>query len=322
VGFLGSHLGERLLRDGWEVVGVDCLADRRRRRTVEALNRLERYRRFSLRDLDLVLDPLDGLMDDVDTVFHLWGAGRRRSLDGMARLMGEVCESSPRAFVYASSAAVYGDPERVPVTEDCEPRPVSRLGRTKVGAEALAELFHRRAGLPTVGLRYFSLYGPGRRGGVVGVLMRRALAGQPLPLPDGGRRRLDFVHVDDAVDATVAAAMRGVPGSVYNVGSGESTSIAELAAMLSELLERPLPLESHPRSSRGLSELRADIYRAGLELGFWAETGIAEGLARQLEWALASGATLGPAPVRAGQPIPAAARTARRSSSAGAPFST
>jgi UDP-glucuronate 4-epimerase len=317
-GFLGVHVCERLLAEGWEVVGVDSLAGRRRERKRDRLERLLAYERFELRDLNLALDPLEGLAAGTDFVFHLSGAGRRRSLDGMARLMEEVREANPRAFVYGSAAAVYGSPEAGPLSEDREPHPVSRLGRTKLGAEALAELFHSRTGLAAVGLRYFSLYGPGQRRGPVARLLASALEGGPLQLPDGGRRKLDLVHVDDAVEATLAAAIRGSPGAIYNVGTGESTSVAELASLISQLLERPLPVEEHLRSPRERPEMRADIYRAGLELGFWARIGIAEGLSRQVEWALASRRSAPGVP----QATPAAARRARRNSSAGAPFST
>jgi UDP-glucuronate 4-epimerase len=321
-GFLGMHVCERLLTDGWEVVGVDSLTGRRRERRQGRVNRLLGRDRFELRGLDIAVDPIEGLADGADAVFHLSGARRRRSLDGMARLMGEVCEANPRAFVYGSAAAVYGNSHPEPVTEDHEQHPVSRLGHTKVGAEALAELFYSRTGLPVVGLRYFSLYGPGRRRGVVARLLRRALQRRPLPLPDGGRRKLDLIHVDDAVEATVAAATRGFPGTTYNVGTGECTSVAEVAGLISELLERPLPMEPYPEPSRERPELRADIYRAGLELGFWARIGIAEGLARQLEWTLASEPAPSSNGASNGQSRAAAARTARRNSSAGAPFST
>lgn len=296
-GFLGSHLAEALLADGRPVVGVDAFTGYYARARKEAnVAGLRRAPGFRLVEADLARDPLDRLLDGVGTVFHLaaqpgvrdsFGVGFREYLTNNVlateRLLEAVAGHELEAFVYASSSSVYGDQATYPVREDAPLRPLSPYGATKVITEQLATAFWRARGVPVVGLRYFTAYGPRQRPDMAFArFLDRALAGAPLPvLGDGGQVR-QFTYAGDVVAATLAAAERGERGSVYNVGGGEPVSVLGVIAMLEELLGRALTVR-HERSGPGdPRRTEADVSRARRDFGPLPATPLAEGLRAQL----------------------------------------
>lgn len=300
-GFIGSHLAERLVESGCEVVGVDCFRDYYARALKEAnLAALRQHARFELRELDLSRDDLEGLADGADALFHL--AGRpgargsaahaaeceRDNVVATARLLDEAARRPPGTFVYASSSSVYGD-ARAPATAEPAPRrPRSRYAESKVRVEELATRVRLEHGLPVVGLRYFSVYGPRQRPDMAfSRFLRQALAGRPLTVFGDGSQVRDFTYVGDAIDATLLAAARGRPGRVYNVAAGRPVSLAKAIGLIGELVERPLTLAPVRTSPEDPARTAADTSRARVELGFEPTIGLARGLARQLDWHLA-----------------------------------
>jgi nucleoside-diphosphate-sugar epimerase len=297
-GFLGSHLCEALLAAGHAVTGIDCFTGFYARALKERnVARACRTPGFRLVEADIAEAPLAPLLDGVDVVFHLAAqAGVRTSfgdgigeylhhnVQGSQRLLEEVAGRELRAFVYASSSSVYGDQQVYPVAEDAPLRPLSPYGATKVITEQLAEAFWRSHGVPVVGMRYFTVYGPRQRPDMAfSRFLQRAVAGRPLQVLGDGRQVREFTYVDDVVAATMAAADRGRRGAVYNVGGGEPVSVLEAVALLEELVDRPLSveyLESGPGDPR---RTEADITRAGRDLGYEPATPLAEGLAAHFE---------------------------------------
>src|ERR1700742_583270 len=260
-GFIGSHLGERLLADGHEVVGVDCLTpfyDRELKAL--ALSALADHPGFEHRRVDLAADPLDGLLDGVDTVFHLAGEPgvrqsfgdpgpyARNNVAATARLLDAAAGHALRGFVFASSSSVYGDrADDRPMHEDDALAPVSPCARTKVTVERLAANARARHGVPAVGLRLFSVYGPRQRPDMAFQrFLERAADGRPVTVYGDGSQRRDFTYVGDAVDAALAAV--DAPAAVYNVGGGQGVSLRRVLALVSELLERQV-LVRHLRTA-------------------------------------------------------------------------
>ena len=302
-GFIGSHLAERLLADGHEVVGVDCLTpfyDPARK--TRALDALADDPRFEHRALDLSRDPLEGLLDGVSVVYHLAGQpGVRQSFEdrraclvhnvrASRRLLAAAAGQPLTAFVFASSSSVYGDgrPSRR-MRESDALAPVSPYARTKVGVERLAGAAWRDRGVPAVGLRYFSVYGPRQRPDMAFQrFLERALRDEPLQILGDGSQRRDFTYVGDVVEATLAAARHGRPGAVYNVGGGQPATLARVVALLGELLERRLRVEHRPAAPGDARVTAADTTRARRELGWAPRTELAEGVALQLDWLLAA----------------------------------
>jgi UDP-glucuronate 4-epimerase len=301
-GFIGSQLSERLVAEGWEVVGIDCFTafyDRARKES--NLEELRGEGGFSLAERDLAVDPLSDLLDGVDTVFHLaaqagvrgsfgdgFGDYVRHNVQGTQRLL-EACVGHPlRRFVYASSSSVYGDSESLPTSEGAARCPRSPYGMTKVATEELAALYHRTSSVPVVGLRYFTVYGPRQRPDMAfSRFVSGALDGLPLHVLGDGRQTRDFTYVEDAVRATMAAAEHGRPGSVYNIGGGTPVSIADVLGALEELVGHPVAVH-HSEAARGdVRSTCADGARARDELGWTPRVSLIEGLAAQVRAAAA-----------------------------------
>jgi nucleoside-diphosphate-sugar epimerase len=299
-GFLGSHLSERLIDDGHEVVGVDSFTDFYPRSLKDRnLGRLMDESAFSLRELDLTEDRVEGLLDGMSVVYHLaaqpgvrgsFGSGfqhyARHNILATQILLEEALRNPVERFVYASSSSVYGDTSAYPTSESAERCPVSPYGMTKLAMEEIAAVYHRNHGVPVVGLRFFTAYGPRQRPDMAfSRFIAWALAGEPLLVNGDGRQIRDFTYVDDIIDGTIAA-VRGRTGSVYNVGGGHATAVIDIVGVLEELLERPLEVEFRADQRGDARQTCADGARATRELGFTPMTGLAEGLARQLEWSV------------------------------------
>ena len=300
-GFLGSHLSERLVSAGHEVIGVDCFTSYYARAMKEQnLERLRHEPGFHMLELDLARDPLDGLLEGVDRVFHLAAqAGVRGSFGerfagyvrnnvvATQRLLEQAARAQPGAFVYASSSSVYGNAARYPTTELAERRPVSPYGMTKVSTEELAGVYMRCFGVRVVGLRYFTAYGPRQRPDMAfSTFFSRVLAGKPVPVNGDGRQVRDFTFVDDVVDGTLAAALHGRPGAVYNIGGGAPVRLLDALGLIGDLTGLPVEIESRRCQLGDARRTGCDGGLARRELGFDPRTDLRDGLAAQLEWLL------------------------------------
>lgn len=303
-GFVGSHLCERLVQLGHDVVGVDCFADFYGRGLKEDnLRSLRLEPSFRLLELDLSCDDLDGLLEGVDVVYHLaaqagvrgcFGEGFqpyvRNNILATQRLLEAAVEHPPLSFTYASSSSVYGNAHQYPTSERTARQPVSPYGMTKAATEDLAGVYHRCYGLPVVGLRYFTAYGPRQRPDMAFTrFLTRALRNEALPIFGDGRQVREFTYVEDVVAGTIAAAKHGRPGSVYNIGGGEPVALIDAVRMIEELIEHPILLNWRPAQTGEARRTGCDGALARRELGFAAKTTLRQGLVRQLEWAIGAG---------------------------------
>src|SRR6266849_2625245 len=256
-GFIGSTLAERLLRDGADVVGLDCFTDYYPRpmkeRNLAPIAHQARFRfvESTIRDADLAT-----LLADRTHVFHLAAqAGVRKSwgrdfaiytvnnIEATQALLEAACQMPAlERFVYSSSSSVYGDRVAMPMREDALPQPVSPYGVSKLAAEQLCYLYFANYGVPTVSLRYFTVYGPRQRPDMgFHKFLRATITGEPITVFGDGEQTRDFTFVHDAVTATIAAAIRGVPGRVYNIGGGSRVSVNEVLEMIGRISgRRPL----------------------------------------------------------------------------------
>jgi len=297
-GFIGSHLAERLLAEGLEVLGVDAFTDAYdpalKRRNLEGVRTRPGFR---LLELDLVSADLAAL-PDVDVVFHhaaqagvraSWGTEfacyLERNVMATQRLLERYGDGRLARFVYASSSSVYGDAEAYPTPESALPRPVSPYGVTKLAGEHLALLYGRRSGTPVVALRYFTVYGPRQRPDMAFHRFCRAmLQGEEITVFGDGRQSRDFTFVADAVEACWRAWTRPAAG-VYNVGGGSQVELIEAIRILERALGRTARLRFEPRPPGDPERTRADHGRLEAGLGFVPAVPIHEGLPREAEWA-------------------------------------
>ncbi len=298
-GFIGSTLAERLVADGHEVVGIDCFLDYYPRAVKEGnLAALAAGPRFRFVEASLVDADLGGLLEGVDWVFHQaaqagvrssWGADFRIYSDNNVyatqRLL-EACRSTSLSkFVYASSSSVYGDTTDLPMRETSMPRPVSPYGVSKLAAEHLVWLYFKNFGLPTVSLRYFTVYGPRQRPDMAfHRFINSVIDDRPIVLYGDGEQSRDFTFVGDIVAANVAAAASDAVGAVYNLGGGSRTTVNEVIATIGRLVGREPRVDRRDVQKGDVKHTAADTSAARREIAFAPKVPLVEGLERQVAW--------------------------------------
>lgn len=299
-GFIGSHLCERLLQAGHRVVGLDAFTDYYPRSVKEAnLATLRTRPDLRFLEVDLVRADLAPVVAEADFIFHQAGQpGVRASwgkdfdvyvednIRATQRLL-EAARGSTRLqrLVFASSSSVYGEARDLPLREESPTRPYSPYGVTKLAAEHLCALYHSNHGLPTVALRYFTVYGPRQRPDMgFHKFIRAALSDRPIVLYGDGEQTRDFTYVADAVEANWLALAPRAVGEVFNVGGGSRCSVNQVLASLEEILGRPIRRDHRPTQPGDVRHTWADTTRAREVLGFSPRVSLREGLARQVEW--------------------------------------
>jgi nucleoside-diphosphate-sugar epimerase len=298
-GFIGSTLAERLVAEGWWVTGVDSFSPFYPAADKEAnLAGLVGERRFDLVRGDVATMPLDRLLADRPLVVHLaaqpgvlgsFGTGFDQYLHdnllATQRLFEAAADARCPRVVYASSPSVYGDAETYPCLEDSTPtRPRSPYGVTKRACEKLAEIYNTM-GLPTVGMRFFTVYGPRQRPDMAIRRLCEAAAGGPrFTLRGDGSQVRDFTHVDDAVDATVRALTAPRPQPVLNIGGGEEASMTEVIRLLGKLSGGPVPVERRAVQIGDVRRTAGDTSKARDSLGWRPRVSLREGLRTELDW--------------------------------------
>lgn len=312
-GFVGSHLVERLLGDGHQVTGIDCFTDyydpaEKRRNLDGCLG----HPRFELVEADLRTADLDSVIAGSEVVWHQAGQpGVRASwAEGFTDYVGHnvlatqrLLEAARRAgtarVVYASSSSVYGNAERYPTSELDLPRPYSPYGVTKLAAEHLCSLYAANYGVPTVSLRYFTVYGPRQRPDMA---MRRLVdclvGGEPFRLFGTGRQVRDFTFVADVVEANVRAGLADVaPGTVVNIAGGSHVTLNDVLNLACEISGRPLVIEHAGPQEGDVFQTGGSTDSAADALDWRPEVTLAQGLSAMVEWAEALVATRGAARV-------------------------
>jgi UDP-glucose 4-epimerase len=298
-GFIGSHLAERLLAEGYDVVGVDNFLDNYPRSFKENnLAALAGRRNFHFLAEDLLKSDLKKLLRDVSCVFHLagqpgvrssWGTEFSRYTENNIRATQLLLEAGKEIkldkFVYASTSSVYGDTTDLPMREDGVARPISPYGATKLAAEHLCYLYWKAYGVPTVSLRFFTVYGPRQRPDMFfHIFMRALLRGDSVPLFDDGEQTRDFTFCADIIDGIVAAARYPGSGEAFNLGGGAEISLIKAIAMIEQIAGRRAKLERFDRQKGDVRHTRARLERAAEKLHYAPKVGLERGLEEEWNW--------------------------------------
>ena len=319
-GFIGFHLAERLLARGETVIGLDNLNDYYEVALKEArLARLQAQAGFAFHRLDLAdRAGMERLFGDVyiDRVVHLAAqAGVRFSLThphayAESNLTGflhvlEGCRSRSVAhLVYASSSSVYGGNTAMPFrAEASADHPLALYGATKKANEAMAHAYSHLYGIPTTGLRFFTVYGPwGRPDMALFSFTRAILAGEPIPVFNHGHHKRDFTYVDDVVEGIVRVLDRparpdaafdpahpdpaagSAPYRLYNIGNGQPVDLITYIRTLEAALGRPAQLDLQPMQPGDVPDTWADCTPLQRDTGYRPSTPVSEGIARFVVW--------------------------------------
>lgn len=292
-GFIGSHLCSDLIKDGHEVVVFDDLSS-------GSLENLAYGAEIVIGDIGDA-KKLERAIVGVDACFHLaaiasvqrgvqeWPLTHRVNLSGTIALLNAVRTKSV-PVVYASSAAVYGSSTSLPLSEDENAKPISPYGADKFGCEINARVAGLLHNIPTLGLRFFNVFGPRQDprspySGVISIFCDRLTRSEPLDVfGDGGQSR-DFIYVKDVVatiKAGLAVASNAAP--VLNVCSGRSTTVLDLAQVVAQLCDAPLSIRYHPARTGEVRHSLGDPARCAALLNIEATFDLKEGLAEVIAW--------------------------------------
>lgn len=319
-GFIGMHVARLLLERGDEVVGIDNLNDYYDPRLKQArLKNLEPYARFGFRRIDVADAPAIAALfagEGFERVVHLAAqAGVRYSLTnpqayiqsnlvGFANILEGCRHSRVEHLVYASSSSVYGANARMPFSvHDEVDHPVSLYAATKKSNELMAHSYSHLYGLPTTGLRYFTVYGPWGRPDMSPWLFTRAiLEGRPIDVFNHGRMQRDFTFIDDIAEGTVRVLDRIAapnpdfdagnpdPGSsrapyrVYNIGNHQPVELMSFIETLEQALGQKAQKNFLPMQAGDVLATYADIEDLRRDVGFAPKTSLTEGLSRWASW--------------------------------------
>lgn len=291
-GFIGSHIVDRLVEKGFEVRVFDDLSSGRRENLREHLKEKRvLFVKGDIRDRGSV----DDVVEDVDVVFHeaaLVGVPQSIkapllandvNVNGTLNLLEASVKHSVKRFIFASSAAVYGDQRTLPIKEEAVPHPSSPYAVSKLSAEYYSRAYFGTYGLETVAFRYFNVYGDRQAGGpyaaVVTAILNCLLGSNKLVIYGDGEQTRDFVNVSDVVDANMLAMEKDCAGEVFNVATGSSVKINRIFKILQNATDKNQvqPVYSSPRES-DIRESCGDISKINRVLGFKPRVFLEEGL--------------------------------------------
>ena len=282
-GFIGSHLVDRLIALGHDVVILDNLTTGRK----ENINQQAKLIECDISDHE----DIQPHFNDVEGVFHLAAQARiqpsiqnplpanRSNVTGTLNVLWASHLAGVKKFIYSASSSVYGDQPTLPLSENLLPQPKNPYALQKLVGEMYCQLFSMLYNLPTVVLRYFNVYGPrqlvdGPYATVIGIFLDQIKAEKPLTVVGDGEQRRDFTHVRDVVEANLLAWQKDLPtGAIINVGTGKNYSINEVAALIGNNIARIPPRPGETRLTQ------ADNTKAKKFLGWSPKISLEEGIA-------------------------------------------
>jgi dTDP-glucose 4,6-dehydratase len=301
-GFIGSHLVDRLLSEGLEVTVIDNLDTGRLENIAHHQDREEfHFVKGDIRDFNLVKE----IMKDKDAIFHEAALAsvilsvenpiltNDINVSGTLNLLKASVDHHVKRFIFASSAAIYGETPSPQKREDMTPNPTSPYGASKLAAENYVKLFHKVYGLETVSLRYFNVYGPRQRfdiqcayGGAITIFTNRLLKNMPPIIYGDGEQTRDFIYIQDVVEANILALnSKKAAGESFNIGTGKNISVNQVAEILKEIMNRKdlKNVHANPRPT-DIRHGYADVSKAKRMLGFHPKVPLKEGLIKLVNW--------------------------------------
>jgi len=300
-GFIGSHLAERLLRQGCEVIGIDNFDDfydpKIKRDNIQ---KCLKNNNFKLIEADIrdtaAMDK--AVSADIDIIVHLAAkAGVRPSIEqpllyadvninGTMVLLEAAKNNNIKKFIFASSSSVYGNNKKVPFSEDDNVDfPISPYAATKKACELICHTYHKLYEINMTCLRFFTVYGPRQRPDLaIHKFAKLIERDKEIPVFGDGSMSRDFTYIDDIIDGTVAAMEKCDGFNIYNLGESEPIVLNDLITYIEQALGKKAIRQSLPLQPGDVERTYADITKAKKELGYNPSTNIEQGLGKFVNW--------------------------------------
>ncbi|MEM5777474.1 MAG: SDR family NAD(P)-dependent oxidoreductase [Candidatus Aenigmatarchaeota archaeon] len=299
-GFIGSHVVEELTKeDVKEIIVFDNFCRGKLENLKNALKD-ERVKIFEDGGDITQIDMLDSAMKGIDYVFHLaalWllqcykypRSAFEVNIKGTFNVLEACVKNNIKKLIFSSSASVYGDAVKIPMTEEHPFNNKTFYGATKIAGEQMCRAFYHRYGLNYVGLRYMNVYGPRQdyKGAYVAVIMKildRIDQGLPPIIYGDGSQSYDFIYVEDVAKANICALVSNSVDEFYNIGTGIKTSIKEICELLLKLTNSNLKIQYEPEGQTFVTHRVGSIEKAKKEIGFSASVSLEDGLKKLIEW--------------------------------------
>ncbi len=299
-GFIGSHLCERLLADGWMVIGVDNFDDfydpQIKRQNISECLQNENFQLIEADIRDIA--AMDDAINDVEIIVHLAAkAGVRPSIaqpllyadvniNGTMVLLEAAKKHKVDKFIFSSSSSVYGNNKKVPFSEDDNVDfPISPYAATKKAGELICHTYHHLYDISITCLRFFTVYGPRQRPDLaIHKFAKLIEQGKSIPIYGDGSMMRDFTYIDDIINGIIAAMQKCSGFNIYNLGESRPVTVNDLVAEIEKALGKKADIEYLPLQLGDVERTYADVTRAAKELGYNPKTEIQAGLEIFVTW--------------------------------------
>ena len=299
-GFIGSHLCERLLTDGWDVVGVDNFDDfydpKIKRDNIKACLSNSSFQLVEADIRDCA--AMDKAGEGIDIIVHLAArAGVRPSIadpvlyadvniNGTTTCLETARKHGIQKFIFGSSSSVYGNNEKIPFAEDDNVDfPISPYAATKKACELICHTYCHLYDISITCLRFFTVYGPRQRPDLaIHKFARLIEAGESIPVYGDGTMMRDFTYIDDIINGVAAAMQRCDGYNIYNLGESRPISVNDLIVEIEKSLGKKANIEHLPKQPGDVERTFADVTKAQKDLGYESQTTIPDGLQKFVVW--------------------------------------
>ncbi len=298
-GFIASHLCRRLLNEGFKVVGIDSFTDFYPKRIKEKnIKPLKKEKNFEFIAEDLNDLSLKRILKKTDYVFHhaaqagvrtSWGDNfsvyLKNNIEATQKLLEAAKNLNLKKFIYASSSSVYGNSPDLPMSETSPLYPFSPYGVTKLAAENLCLLYCKNYGVPSISLRFFTVYGPGQRPDMAFHKFFKAIVkGKQISVYGNGNQTRDFTYIDDVIDANFSSLKKGKVGEIYNIGGGTRKKLMDIFPLLENICQKKVRIVRQETQKGDMPHTFANIEKARKDLNYSPQIKLRDGLKEEWLW--------------------------------------